>query len=204
MPTRRQLITGATSERPLPARKPASRYGEAYFSNVTLVTHAGARVRFYDDLIRGRTVAFNMMYATCSGICPVATSNLLHVQQLLGARAGTHVHMYSITLLPEHDTTYVLREYVRSHGIGPGWQFLTGAADDIRRVRYRLGFFDPDPEVDADRSTHTGMVRIGNDVSQRWIMAASLAAPEQIIASIDHVDPAVARPGRGMGVSPAN
>jgi protein SCO1/2 len=195
MPTRRQLITGATGGCRLPARKPARRYGEAYFSNATLTTHEGAKVRFYDDLIRGKTVAFNMMYATCGGICPVATGNLLRVQQLLGERAGSRVHMYSITLLPEHDTPQVLREYVRAHGIGQGWLFLTGRAHDIDQVRYRLGFFDPDPRVDADRSTHTGMVRIGNDASQRWIMAASLAAPEQILASIDHVDPSVVRTG---------
>jgi protein SCO1/2 len=190
MPSRRQLITGAKPARRQPVW-PAQAYGAAYFSNATLLTHEGRPVRFYDDLIRGKTVAFNMMYAACGGICPMATANLLRVHALLGPRAGRQVHMYSITLLPREDTAQMLRAYVRAHRVGEGWLFLTGSAQDIERVRRRLGFFDPDPKVDADRSTHTGMVRIGNDASQRWIMAPSLAAPEQILASINHVDPAV-------------
>jgi len=35
------------------------------FPNVTLRTHDGRTVRFYDDLIAGKTVALNFMYATC-------------------------------------------------------------------------------------------------------------------------------------------
>ncbi|MBY0474158.1 MAG: SCO family protein, partial [Nitrosomonas sp.] len=40
------------------------------FPNVTLYTHEGEAVRFYDDLIRDKVVAINMMYSQCSGICP--------------------------------------------------------------------------------------------------------------------------------------
>ena len=35
------------------------------FPNVTLYTHEGEAVRFYDDLIRDKVVAINMMYAQC-------------------------------------------------------------------------------------------------------------------------------------------
>ena len=36
------------------------------FPNVLLQTHDGRTVRFYDDLIKGKTVALNFMYATCT------------------------------------------------------------------------------------------------------------------------------------------
>ena len=45
--------------------------------NTKLYTHEGQAVRFYDDLVRDKVVAINMMYARCEGICPRATSNLL-------------------------------------------------------------------------------------------------------------------------------
>jgi hypothetical protein len=69
----------------------------------------------------------------------------------------------------------------------PGWLFLTGAPDDIEELRYSLGFSDPDPLVDRDQTTHTGMLRIGNDAYQRWTMAPALAEPRQILGTINHV-----------------
>ena len=155
-----------------------------YFPNVTLYTHEGKAVRFYDDLIRGKLVAINMMYAQCEGICPGMTQNLLRVQKHLGDRVGRDVFMYSISLLPEQDTPERLKDYVDMHHVGPGWLFLTGARADIETLRYKLGFYDNDPEVDADRSQHTGMVRIGNEALDRWSMAPALAEPESIAQAI--------------------
>jgi cytochrome oxidase Cu insertion factor (SCO1/SenC/PrrC family) len=37
-----------------------------YFPNVELTTHNGDQVLFYDDLIKGKTVVINFMYATCT------------------------------------------------------------------------------------------------------------------------------------------
>ena len=155
-----------------------------YFPNVTLYTHEGKAVRFYDDLIRGKLVAINMMYAQCEGICPGMTQNLLRVQKHLGDRVGRDVFMYSISLLPEQDTPERLKEYADMHHVKPGWLFLTGARADIETLRYKLGFYDNDPEVDADRSQHTGMVRIGNEALDRWSMAPALAEPESIAQAI--------------------
>ena len=36
-----------------------SRWGADFFPNVTLTTHHGQRVRFYDDLIKGKIVALS-------------------------------------------------------------------------------------------------------------------------------------------------
>ncbi|UVE16491.1 SCO family protein [Pseudomonas sp. LS44] len=159
--------------------------------NTPLYTHEGRAVRFYDDLVRDKVVAINMMYASCSGICPTATANLRLVQQLLGERLGRDVFMYSITLQPELDTPQSLKEYVALHHIEPGWLFLTGAPADIEELRYSLGFYDPDPLVDGNKASHSGMLRIGNDAYERWTMAPALATPKQILATINHVDRAV-------------
>ncbi|MFC5695546.1 SCO family protein [Pseudomonas sp. GCM10022186] len=198
MNTRRYLVTGMgvaalglialpgiTVERPRPARDADD---GSYFPNTRLLTHEGKEVRFYDDLIRGKVVAINMMYVSCAGRCPIATANLLRVQKMLGDRAGRNVFMYSITLQPELDTPESLRAYAERHHVGPGWLFLTGAPEDIEQLRLSLGFYDVNPEVDANKANHSGVVRIGNDVYQRWTMAPALTDPEQILATINHVD----------------
>lgn len=196
MNTRRYLLAGlgaaalgalgtrTASAAPGAAKPPAAQR----FPNVPLRTHTGASVRFYDDLVRGKIVVINMMYADCEGLCPPMTNNLVRVQQLLGKRVGKDIFMYSITLRPEQDTPEDLADYAEMHGVEPGWTFLTGAPQDVERLRYALGFYDPDPKVDKQAARHVGMVRIGNDAFNRWSMAPALALPEQIVSSILHVD----------------
>jgi protein SCO1/2 len=155
-----------------------------HFPNLLLCTHQGQTVRFYDDLIAGKIVTINFMYAECTGICPGMTANLLKLQAALGPRVGRDVFMYSLTLQPDHDTPAVLKQYAESHHVGPGWLFLTGSRPDIETLRRSLGFVDPDPVVDADKSEHIGLVRIGNDRLDRWTACPALAKPEQLVEVI--------------------
>ena len=105
-----------------------------YFPNVVLRTHENEAVRFYDELLKNKVVVINFMYARCEGICPFVISNLVQVQRILGKRVGRDIFMYSITLKPKQDRPSVLRQHVAMHGIGPGWQFLTGRRSEERRV----------------------------------------------------------------------
>jgi protein SCO1/2 len=155
-----------------------------YFPNVTLRTHENKVVRFYDDLMKGRIVMINFMYAECEGICPAVTANLAKVQRLLGERAGRDIFMYSLTLQPERDTPKALKHYAEMHGARPGWLFLTGKRNDIETLRRKLGFVDPDPAVDRDKSQHIGLVRFGNEALDRWGACPALSSPEQIVKSI--------------------
>jgi protein SCO1/2 len=163
---------------------------QGYLPNVNLWTHENKKVRFYDDLVRDRVVMINFMYSTCQGICPGNTTNLLRVQKLLGDRVGTDIFMYSISLRPEVDTPEKLKEYARSRGFRRGWSLLTGDIDDIDLIRRRLGFYDRNPEIDRDKSQHTGMVRIGNDALRLWTMSAAMAKPENIVRKLSWVAPA--------------
>ena len=155
------------------------------FPNPLLLTHEGKRVRFYDDVVKGNKVLLlNMMYASCSNICPPNTANLLQVQKLLGDRMGRDIFFFSLTLQPEIDRPPDLKAYARRYGVMPGWTFLTGARQDMDDVRRKLGFFDPNPVVDADLTQHAGMVRIGNQALDRWSMMPSLMAPSRLARSI--------------------
>ena len=110
--------------------------------------------------------------------------NLVRVQQLLGDRVGRDIFMYSLTLTPEHDTPKVLKKYAKAHGVGPGWWLLTGKPQDIELLRRKLGFVDPDPAVDANKSQHIGMIRFGIEALERWSACPGQANPNWIVKSI--------------------
>jgi protein SCO1 len=171
----------AATGRAAPAR-PGPRAG--YFPNTIVQTHDGRKLRFYDDVVRGKVVAFNMMYTACAGICPGNTANLKRVQQALADQLGKHVFMYSMTLRPDIDTPQALNEYVKRYDIPAGWTFLTGKPAEMDVIRRKLGFYNDDPVLDADLNLHTGMVRIGNEAIDRWAMSPALAAPQQIARAI--------------------
>ncbi len=160
-----------------------------YFPDVTLTTHEGKRVRLYDDLVKDRCVVMNFMYAHCQGICSPVTSNLLKVQSLLHDRIGRDIFMYSFTLKPDEDSPEALAEYVKERRIGPGWTFLTGKPRDMELVRQRLGFTDPDPRRDADKTNHTGMVRYGNEPKHLWAAFPGMSRAEAIAKEILWVVP---------------
>jgi protein SCO1/2 len=158
-----------------------------YFPNVELVTHRGERVRFYDDLVRDKSVLFTLMYLGCDDYCPLTTANLLRVQKLMGNRIGRDVFFYGLTLDPILDTPELLNAYANDIGAGDGFTFLTGEPDNIEIVRRKLGLFDPDPVVDADRSAHGAMAVYGNEPKGRWCGMPALIKPERVAYRLHRV-----------------
>ena len=169
------------------------------FLNVALTTHEGREVRFYDDLIKGKTVLLNVMYTVCAAeaICPLATANLVGFQEILRGRVGRDVIMYSITLDPVNDTPGVLKSYAKAFGVKPGWEFLTGEKEDIERLRRSLGYANLDPVKDKDPSQHSGMLRYGIEPLERWAGCPILSRPEVIARQLAWLEP------RGGTANPA-
>ncbi len=179
-------------------------FGANYFPDVTLTTHEGQRVRLYDDLLKGKTVVVNFMYARCEGVCPGTTANLRRVQELLGEAAGRDVFFYSFSLKPEEDTPAVLNTYAEAHGVKPGWLFLTGAPADLELVRRKFGFVDPDPAVDAEKGSHVGVVLYGDVDHQQWAACPCLSNPRLMLEQIVWFMPPDRRPALGLDpVAPA-
>src|SRR3954469_13778648 len=80
-----------------------SRWGANYFPNVPLTTHDGRPVRFYDDLLKGKSGACNFMVTEGTEVCPLETASLVRAYKLLGERAGLAVVFYSISIGPKRD-----------------------------------------------------------------------------------------------------
>ena len=142
------------------------RWHKAYFPNVTLITQDGKKVRFYDDVIKGKVVAINFIYTTCPDVCPMDTAALRRVQKLVGPRMGRDVFFYSISLDPKNDTPAALKKYMKTFDVGPGWTFLTGRPQDIALLQNKFGIR---PVTPGALSAHDTRYVMGNEAIARWI-----------------------------------
>lgn len=152
-----------------------------YFPNPVLTTHDGRRVRFYDDLLKGKTVAINTFFTSCSDVCPLSTAKMLELQRLFGDRVGRDIHFYSLSVDPIGDTPGSMRAYADRFGVGPGWTFLTGKPEDIQAITRRLGLGvvrETDP-----RESHSSTLMIGNEPTGRWMKHSSTDNPSFVAAS---------------------
>jgi protein SCO1/2 len=146
----------------------------SHFPNIELITQDGKKVHFFDDLIKGKIVAIDLIYTTCHYACPLETARLTQVQKKLGDRVGSDIFFYSISIDPEHDTPEVLKAYMEKFHVGPGWTFLTGKKEDIDFLSKRLGLYS-DPSVNADG--HVPHLLIGNEATGQWIRGSALDNP---------------------------
>jgi len=174
------LLAMSGTSVPGPAQTGTPR-NEQYFPDVQLTTQDGARVRFY-DLIKGKTVAIELIYTSCRFACPLETARLAQVQRLLGDRMGRDVFFYSISIDPEHDTPAVLKAFAETFHAGPGWTFLTGQRADIERLARKLGLYStPNPE---DKDGHVPALLIGNEATGDWMRASALDNPNMTATMI--------------------
>ena len=164
------------------------RIRQRYFPNLVLTSHEGRKLKFYDDMVKDKIVIFNMFYAKCEGICSPITRNLVRLQQVLGDRVGKDIFMYSFSLKPKEDNVMALKHYAEMHKVKPGWLFLTGSPDDMETLRRKLGFVDPDPQVDKDISNHIGVIKYGNEPFERWGGCPGMSPPEWIAETLSWVD----------------
>ena len=158
-----------------------TRWRADYFPNVELTDHNGQRVRFYDDVIRGKIVSINFIFTSCADICPLDTAQLRRVQEILGERVGQDIHMYSISVDPARDTPSTLRRFMRSYDIGPGWTFLTGSQEDVDLLQRRLGIRPIDPS--GRLSEHDTSIIVGNETTGQWIRRSAYENP-QLLANL--------------------
>jgi protein SCO1/2 len=169
-----------------------ARSGMNHFPNVTLTTQDGKRVRFYDDLIKGKIVAINFIYSHCEFSCPLETARLAQVRDLLNDRMGKDIFFYSISIDPSHDTPAVLKEYAQKFHAGAGWTFLTGKKEDIDFLANRLGMSEDQMITAAPGSNldgHTPHLLIGNEATGQWLRDSATDNPRFLARLIgDFVD----------------
>lgn len=141
-----------------------------------LVDDRGREIRFFSDLVKNQAVVISFFYTNCRGTCPGTNLVLADVRDSLAKDFGKSVRLISISVEPEKDDVEAIAEYAaqfRSEATNPDtpdWVFLTGKPEDVRELRYRLGYYEIDPAVDNDPTQHAATVIIGNHATGRWGM----------------------------------
>ena len=165
------------SAAPAQSENPAAKY----FGDVELLDQDGRKLKFYTDVIKGKTVVINALFTTCTGVCPPTSRKFERIQEAVGQRLGKDVFLVSITVDPETDTPARLKQYAQRFHARKGWSFLTGKKENVDAALYKLG------QYVEEKSQHTSIVIIGNETTGLWKKAFGLATADELIKLVEGV-----------------
>jgi protein SCO1 len=157
-----------------PSGEVANASSQTAMPDVPVRDQNGRRLKFYSDLVKGKTVAINFIFTTCTTICPSLTATFRRVQEELAARAPD-VQLISISVDPMTDTPERLRDFATRFKAGPGWTFVTGDKADIDSLLLGLG------AAAANASDHTPTILVSNDVTGYRTRAYGLSSPAELV-----------------------
>lgn len=163
---------------PTTPKSSSEAFSSTKIPDAQVVDQNGKQLNFYTDLIKGKTVAINFIFTTCTTICPPLTATFRRVQQDAAAR-GLDVQLISVSVDPTTDTPERLRDFAAKFKAGPGWTFVTGDKALVDSVLAAMG------AAVSNKNDHTPMILIGNDTSDYWTRAYGLTSPTKIVELID-------------------
>lgn len=169
----RQSTKAATKAGPEPEPKSES-FSSTKIPDAQVLDQHGKQLNFYTDLIKGKTVAINFLFTTCTAICPSLAATFRRVQQDAAAR-GLDVQLISISVDPTTDTPERLHDFAMKFKAGPRWTFVTGDKARIDSVLQSLG------AAVSNKNDHTPMILIGNEASDYWTRAYGLTSPVKLV-----------------------
>lgn len=171
-------VVAPSSEAPPATREDGSLLSAPRIPDIEVYDQNGKRLKFYTDLVKGKTVAVNFIFTTCTTICPPLTATFRRVQQQLAEGGAGDVQLISISVDPVVDTPERLRDYAAKFKAGPGWTFVTGEKLDIDALLRALG------GAVADKNQHTPSILVGNDPAGRWTRTYGLSSPSALVKVI--------------------
>ena len=125
--------------------------------DLKVTTQDGKTVDFYTDLIKGKVVAVNFVFTSCTTVCPPMGAIFGKLQE---QHAGAH--LISVSIDPEVDTPQRLKAWGQKFGARPGWTLVTGRKDDIVRILKAMNAYSP------DFANHQPVTIVGNDATGTW------------------------------------
>ncbi|MBX9924940.1 MAG: SCO family protein [Hyphomicrobiaceae bacterium] len=167
-----------------PVAAQSSRWGQTYLPNVELVTQDGEKVRFYDDVIKGKIVLISFIYTSCLDICPLITARLADAYERLGEAAGRDYVFVSISIDPARDTPERLKRHADAFRSDKRWVFLTGKPEDVLVVRRKLG------ERSRKITEHGSQVLLYNDRTGEWLKDSVFSDLAVLSLAVQNMDPA--------------
>ena len=143
--------------------------------DIELVNQEGKKLHIYSDLIKGRVVAINTIFTTCTTICPIMGANFAKLSRLMEGEGSGKLSLISISVDPSQDTPERLQQWSAAFGkTGVDWTLLTGPKSDIERLLKALQVFS------ADKQNHAPVVLIGGGDAGAWTRASALMPPKNL------------------------
>lgn len=176
-----KLTPAAVAEPNAPAQAKDNADGSAFdvkIPDVLVSDQNGKRLNFYSDLIKGKTVAINFIFTTCTTICPPLTATMRQIQREMGARVGRDVLLVSVSVDPITDTPERLKSFAAKFSAGPGWTFVTGRKSEIDKLLKALGAYV------NDKNSHSPIILVGNEPAGYWTRTYGLAPASTIVRLI--------------------
>jgi protein SCO1 len=163
---------GAKHE-PAPAAAPASAVS---IPDVKVTTQDGKTVDFYSDLIKGKVVAVNFVFTSCTTVCPPLGALFGKLQEQHG-----DAHLISVSIDPEVDTPARLKAWSKKFGARPGWTLVTGKKDDIVRLLKAMNAYSP------DYVNHQPVTLVGNDATGTWKRSYGFTTAAKLAVMLDEL-----------------
>lgn len=145
--------------------------------------------------LRGQAVVVDFFFVSCTTSCPMLTARMLSVETAVEERERRvgrklPVHLVSITLDPENDTSDVLNHYAARYGADAArWSFLSGRSADLDRIvvqGFKMAFQRADPAAGIATIMHgEWLVLVDGEGTLRGYYAAS--DPERMIGLVRDV-----------------
>jgi cytochrome oxidase Cu insertion factor (SCO1/SenC/PrrC family) len=145
--------------------------------DVTVQDQHGKSLNFYRDLVKGRVVAVNFLFTSCTAICPSLAATFRKVQQQL-QESSLDAQLISISVDPTVDTPERLHAFAQKFKAEAGWTFVTGNSSDIDSLLKEFGV------AVANRNDHSPMILIGNEPAGFWTRTYGLSSPTAIVKLI--------------------
>ena len=81
----------------------------------------------------GKVYIVEFFFTTCTTICPVVNTNLIHIQNSFTKFSDFGIASFSIN--PEYDTVDILNQYANENGIvNSNWNLMTGDRSEIYKL----------------------------------------------------------------------
>jgi len=141
--------------------------------NFRLHDENGVQRRLSDA--RGKLVLLAFLYTKCTDVCPIIAVQLDSVVRSLGKRAGD-VRVLAVSVDPKGDTPERVREYMRSHRLGPQFHWLMGTRQQLWPVWHKYNVAVA-PAQDSNTIAHTAPVLL---IDRRGKLRVYFQQPQRV------------------------
>jgi protein SCO1/2 len=167
------------------ATESSASYESLTIPDVTVLDEDGKEVRFYSELVKGKIVAINFIFTTCTTVCPPLGATFARLQRSISPALAKEVLLISVSVDPAVDTPERLKAWAGKFGAPPmppiGWKLVTGSKTELDKLLRALGGYT------AQKEDHTPTVLIGDAQRNKWTRVYGVAKSARLAEAIEQL-----------------